>query len=67
VEKENYQFGTEFFVHHRKVSAYKRVEFVSIIMSYKVLRGRLCNIIVLNVQAPNEEKICDPNDSLMRN
>jgi len=25
-------------------------------MSYIVLRGRWCNIIVLNVYAPNEEK-----------
>jgi hypothetical protein len=37
------------------VSAVKRVEFVSDRMSYIILRGRWCNIIVLNVHAPAEE------------
>jgi len=46
----------DFFVHHRIVSAVKRVEFVSNMMSYIVLRGRWCIIIVLNVHAPSEEK-----------
>jgi len=45
-----------FFVHHRTVSAVKRLEFVSNGVSYTVLRGRWCNIIVLNVHAPSEEK-----------
>ena len=43
------------FVHHRIVSAVKRVEFVSGRVSYIVLRGRWCNIIVLNVHAPSED------------
>jgi hypothetical protein len=44
------------FVRHRIVSAVKRVEFVSDRVSYIVLRGRWCNIIVLNVHAPSGEK-----------
>jgi hypothetical protein len=39
------------------VSAVKRVEFVSDRMSYMILRGRWCSIIVLNVHAPTEDKI----------
>jgi len=40
----------DFFVHHRIVSPAKRAEFVSDRMSYIVLRGRWCNIIVLKVR-----------------
>ena len=52
-----------FFVHHRILSAVIRVEFVSNRMPYIVLRGRWCNIIVLNVHAPSEEKSDDSKDS----
>ena len=55
--------GTGFFVHHRIVSAVKTVEFVSDRVSYIVLRGRWCNIIVLNVNAPSEDKSDDSKDS----
>jgi hypothetical protein len=41
----------------------KKVEFVSDRISYIVLRGRWCNIIVLNAHAPTEEKNDDAKDS----
>jgi hypothetical protein len=43
----------------RIISAVKRVEFVSDRMSYIILRGRWCHIIVLNVHAPTEVKTVD--------
>ena len=60
---ENHKLGTQFFVHHRKVSAVKRVQYVSDRTSYIVLRGRQCNIIILNVHAPSEEKSDDSKGS----
>jgi hypothetical protein len=62
---ENRQLGTVFFVHNRIVPAVKRGEFVSDRMSYihVVIRGRWCNIVVLNVRAPSEEKIDYSKDS----
>ena len=44
------------FVNNKLVSAVKRLEVLSDRMSYTVLRGRWCNIIVLNVHAPSGEK-----------
>jgi len=58
---ENHQLGTVFYVHHRIVSTFKRVEFVGNRMSYVVLRGRWCNVV--NVHAPGEEKSDNSKDS----
>ena len=55
--------GAGHFVHHIIVSAVKRIDFVSDRMSYIVLRGCWCNIIVLNVHTPNGEKSDDIKDS----
>jgi hypothetical protein len=55
--------GAGLFLNQRIVSAVNRVEFVSARMSYIVLRGRWCNIIVLNAHAPTEEKGDDSKDS----
>jgi endonuclease/exonuclease/phosphatase family metal-dependent hydrolase len=46
---ENHEMRTGFIGHKRIISAVKRVEFISDMMSYIILRGRLCHIIVLNV------------------
>jgi hypothetical protein len=45
------------------LSAVKRAEFVSVRMSYIILRGCWCHIIVLNIHAPTEDKIDDVKDS----
>jgi hypothetical protein len=47
------------FVHRRIISAVKRVEFVSDRMLYIILRGRRCELFVLNVRAPTEDKTKD--------
>jgi hypothetical protein len=47
------------FVHKRIIPAVKRVDFVRDRMLYIILRGRWCNIIILNVHAPTEDKIDD--------
>jgi exonuclease III len=52
----DYQLGTGFFIRKRIVSAVRRVEFISDRMSYIILRGRWCSIIVLNVHASCEGK-----------
>jgi hypothetical protein len=45
------------------ISAVKRVEFVSDRMSYIILSGRWCHIIIQNVHAPTEDKTDDVLDS----
>jgi len=54
-----------FFVHRKTVSTVKRAEFVSNRLSYRVLRGRWRNIIVVNVHAPSEEKSDESKDSFL--
>jgi exonuclease III len=52
----DHQLGTGFSVYNRIVSVVRRVEFISDNMSYIILRGCWCNIIVLNVHTPCEDK-----------
>jgi hypothetical protein len=52
----DHQLGTGFFIHKRILSAVRTVEFISDRISCIILRGRWCNIILLNVHAPCEDK-----------
>jgi hypothetical protein len=59
--RENIHFSVERGM--RIMSAFRRVEFFSDMMSYIILRGRWCHIIVLNVQTQTEDKTDDVKDS----
>jgi hypothetical protein len=50
-------------MHKIITSAVKRVEFVNDRMSYIILRGYVCHIIVLNVHAQTEDKTDDVKGS----
>jgi exonuclease III len=60
---ENLESGIGFFVHKGLISAVKKVEFVSDRMSYIILKGRRCDVILLNIYFPTEDKINDMKDS----
>jgi exonuclease III len=53
---ENYELGTGLFVHKKIISAVKRVEFIGDRMSHIILRGRWCDVILLNVHAPTVDR-----------
>jgi hypothetical protein len=63
---ENNELGTVFFVHRIIIAAVKKVKFVSNRISYKILRGRWCHIIVLNVNLPIEDKTDDMKESFYK-
>jgi hypothetical protein len=44
------------FIHNINILAVKRVEFVIDRASYIILRGIWCDIIVLNIDVPTEDK-----------
>jgi hypothetical protein len=50
-------------MYNRIISAVKSVQFVSDKMSYITLNGSWCDIILLNMHAPNEDKDNDIKDS----
>jgi exonuclease III len=65
-EKRNGNHGLGTIVHKRIISVVKRFEFVSDRMPYKILKGRWCHIIVLNVHAPTEDKTDNVKDSFYK-
>jgi hypothetical protein len=64
---QNPQLETGFLVHQRIASAVKRVEFVSNRMSYIILTGRGCNIIVLMYMYQVRKRVMSQKIVFMRN
>jgi hypothetical protein len=52
-----------FFVHKKIISAVRRVQLISKRVSFVIIKGRWCNITVLNARAPCEDKGDDVKDS----
>ena len=67
IEKNIIDCQQELFVLYTTLSAVKRLEFINDRMSYVVLRGRWCDIIVLKLHLPSEEKGDNSKDSFKRN
>jgi hypothetical protein len=59
---ENHELGTGFFVHKENHIGRYEGRVVSDKMSYTILTGRWCDVIVLNVDAPKEDKTNDMKD-----
>jgi hypothetical protein len=57
------ELGTGIFVHKRITSAVNMAPFVSVRLSYIILRVCWCHIIVMKVHASTEGKIDDVKDS----
>jgi len=55
----NHHLGTGFFLHERITSSVTRMDVISGRMSYITLRGRWYDIIILNLNAPTEDKSDD--------
>jgi hypothetical protein len=60
---DGYQLGIGFFVRKRIISAIRGEEFSNGRLSYVIVRGFLCNIIIMNVHSPCEDKSDDVADS----
>jgi hypothetical protein len=56
-------YGQAFTYIRRSYQLLKRVELISDRISYITLRGRSCDIIVLNMHAPTEDKSDDTKDN----
>jgi hypothetical protein len=63
-KKRKSSIGNTTFVHHRIISAVKRMVFVSERKSYIVLRGGWCNVNLFNVRTSSEEKSNELKNSL---
>jgi hypothetical protein len=58
--------GQASFTHKAIISAVNTVEFISDMMSYIILKGHWCDIIVLNVHAPTEDESDHMNNSFYK-